>query len=56
MTAKALSYIRRKLRVLNYAKEIGNVSKACRYYGIIISGNEPMRKMERKLSICKSSA
>lgn len=34
MTAKALSDIRRKLKVLNYAKEIGNVSKACRYYGI----------------------
>jgi len=34
MTAKALSDIRRKLRVLTYAKEIGNISKACRYYGI----------------------
>lgn len=34
MTQKALSDIRRKLKVLNYAKEIGNVSKACRYYGI----------------------
>lgn len=34
MTAKALSDIRRKLKVLNYAKEIKNVSKACRYYGI----------------------
>lgn len=26
--------IRRKLRILNYAEEIGNVSKACRYFGI----------------------
>lgn len=26
--------ISRKLRVLNYAKECGNVSKACRYFGI----------------------
>ena len=34
MTAKALSDIRRKLKVLNYAQEIGNVSKACRYHGI----------------------
>ena len=34
MNAKALSDIRRKLRVLAYAKEIKNVSKACRYFGI----------------------
>lgn len=26
--------ISRKLRILNYAKEIGNISKACRYFGI----------------------
>ena len=26
--------INRKLRVLNFAKEIGNVSKACRFYGL----------------------
>jgi transposase len=26
--------IRRKLQILNYAEEIGNVSKACRYFGI----------------------
>ena len=26
--------IKRKLRVLNYAKEIGNISKACRFYGL----------------------
>ena len=26
--------INRKLRVLNYAKEVNNVSKACRYFGI----------------------
>lgn len=31
---KAQRDIKRKLGVLNYAKEIGNVSKACRYYGI----------------------
>lgn len=34
MNAKAQSDIRRKLKVLNYAKEIGNITKACRYYGI----------------------
>lgn len=34
MNAKAQSDIRRKIRVLNYAKEIGNISKACRYYGV----------------------
>jgi len=34
MTQKALSDIRRKLKVLKYAQEIGNVSKACRYYGV----------------------
>jgi transposase InsO family protein len=26
--------IQRKLRILNYAAEIGNISKACRYFGI----------------------
>ena len=31
---KAQRDIKRKLRVLNYAKEIGNISKACRYFGI----------------------
>jgi transposase InsO family protein len=31
---KAQRDIKRKLGVLNYAKEVGNVSKACRYYGI----------------------
>lgn len=31
MAAKALSDIRRKFIVLNYAKETGNVSKACRF-------------------------
>lgn len=34
MTAKSHSDIRRKLKVLNYAKEIGNITKACRYFGI----------------------
>lgn len=34
MTAKAHSDIRRKLKVLNYAKEIKNITIACRYYGI----------------------
>jgi len=34
MTAKARSDIRRKLRILNHAKETGNVSKTCRYFGI----------------------
>ena len=31
---KAQRDINLKLRVLNYAKEIGNISKACRYFGI----------------------
>jgi transposase InsO family protein len=31
---KAQRDIKRKLRVLNYAKDIGNVSKTCRYFGI----------------------
>jgi transposase len=31
---KAQRDIRRKLRVLNYAKQIGNISKTCRYFGI----------------------
>ena len=26
--------IKRKLNVINYARKIGNVKKACRYYGI----------------------
>ena len=34
MNQKAKDDIRRKLKVLNYAKEIGNVSKTCRYFGI----------------------
>ena len=41
--------IARKLKVLNYAKEIGNVSKTCRYFGIcrelFISGDAPMKRM-----------
>jgi transposase len=31
---KELSDIRRKLKVLNYAKEIGNAAAACRHFGI----------------------
>jgi transposase len=31
---KAQRDIKRKLRVLNYTKEIGNVSKTCLYFGI----------------------
>lgn len=34
MSPKEQSDIRRKQKVLNYAKEINNISKACRYYGI----------------------
>jgi hypothetical protein len=34
MTPKELSDIRRKLKVLNYAKEIGNAAAACRHFGI----------------------
>jgi DNA invertase Pin-like site-specific DNA recombinase len=30
--------IKRKLRILIYAKEIGNISKACRYFGISRQG------------------
>lgn len=32
--AKARSDIRRKLKVLNYAKKVGNITKACRYYDV----------------------
>jgi hypothetical protein len=49
---KAQRDIKRKLGVLNYAKEIGNVSKACRYYGISeklsTPGKEHMRGMVKK--------
>ena len=34
MKAKEQSNIRRKIRVLNHAKETGNISKTCRYFGI----------------------
>lgn len=34
MNTKEQSDIRRKLKVLNYGKESGNVSKTCRYFGI----------------------
>jgi transposase InsO family protein len=34
MTPKELSDIRRKLKVLNYAKQIGNAAAACRHFGI----------------------
>jgi len=34
MTTKAQADIRRKLKVLNYVKENGNVSRACRFFGI----------------------
>ncbi len=30
--------IKRKLRVLKYAKEVGNISKACRYFGVSREG------------------
>lgn len=34
MSPQALHDIRRKLRILNHAKESGNVSQTCRYFGI----------------------
>jgi transposase-like protein len=34
MNQQALRDISKKLKVLNYAKEIGNISKTCRYFGI----------------------
>ena len=34
MTRKAQHDIARKLKVLNYAHELGNVAKTCRYFGI----------------------
>ena len=34
MNRKAQHDIARKLKVLNYAIEIGNISKTCRYFGI----------------------
>ena len=34
MAKKALQDIARKLRVLNHAKKIGNIAKACRYFEV----------------------
>lgn len=34
MNQQAQRGISRKLKALNHAKEIGNVSKTCRYFGI----------------------
>ena len=34
MNSKAKHDIRRKLKILNLAKENGNIRKTCRYYGI----------------------
>ena len=34
MNAKALSDIRRKRRILDYGKQLRNVSKACRHFGV----------------------
>lgn len=34
MNQQAQRDIARKLKVLNYAKEINNISKTCRYFGI----------------------
>ncbi|MBD3609593.1 MAG: helix-turn-helix domain-containing protein [Gammaproteobacteria bacterium] len=34
MNRRTQKDISRKLRILNHAKEIGNVSKTCRYFGI----------------------
>ena len=34
MTTEEQSDIRRKLKVLNHAKELGNISKTCRYFGV----------------------
>ena len=34
MNKQALHDILRKSKVVKYAKEIGNISKACRYFGI----------------------
>jgi len=34
MNRRAEHDISRKLKVLNHAKEIGNISKTCRYFGI----------------------
>lgn len=31
---KAQRDINREIRILNYTQEIGNISKACRYFGI----------------------
>lgn len=36
--------IKTKLRFLNYAKEIGNVSKECRYFGV---SRETLRDQKR---------
>ena len=35
--------IHRKKRVLEYAERIGNINKACRYFGIAILGELELR-------------
>jgi len=34
MNIKHQQDITRKLKILNYAKKIGNIAKTCRYFGI----------------------
>lgn len=58
MTAKALSYFRRKLWIVNYPKEIGNISKTIdiiEYLEIqITNSNEPKKDGEKSVSILKN--
>ncbi len=49
MTAEEHHDVNRKLRILNHAKESGNVSKMCRYFGISHEIFYPMRSGERTL-------
>lgn len=43
--------IQRKLRVLSYAEQLGDVSRACRYFGIgraLTDGRRPFRNRAKR--------
>jgi transposase-like protein len=41
--------IKRKLRVIEYAKKVGNISKACRYFGVSREGFYKWKRAYEKL-------
>ena len=50
---KELHDISRKLKILNYAQEIGNIVKTCRYFGIC---RETFYKWKRAYSAGREAA